>query len=206
MKKQCHASYDNESDFYDGITSESKKGDIAKTAKDMIDLNADDHGYWDDRLNDIIAEIAAKGAEYADNEIESILNSYNITDPELREDVLETFKQIREADKQADKNIDPINLDTIDAMADAQAMANADNTPVTVTEEDKDSDGDTDKMTIEQQGNEDDNNNDPLQDIMSITEPESEETEDNSSEETDKPHDEENSTNQIAKHLASHRF
>lgn len=83
----------------------------------------------------------------------------------------------------------------------AQSMADDDNTNVEIIEEDADGDGDTDSKTVEKEEPKDD----------------SEYEEDNSSEAEDKPHDGDissdvrlknidNSTNSIARHLASYRW
>lgn len=116
----------------------------------------------DEIINEIIADLAAGLIDASDEEINAKLDSYDLT-PEDREDVLETIKEVRQAEALADENTDPINIDTVDKMADAaasedkaQQMANEDNTDVTVTEEDKDNDGDVDKTVIEKDDTEND--------------------------------------------------
>lgn len=116
----------------------------------------------DEIIDEIIADLVAGLINASDEEINAKLDSYDLT-PEDREDVLETVKEVRQAEALADENTDPINIDTIDKMADAaasedraQQMANEDNTEVTVTEEDKDNDGDVDKTVIEKEDAEND--------------------------------------------------
>lgn len=116
----------------------------------------------DEIIDEIIADLVAGLINASDEEINAKLDSYDLT-PEDREDVLETVKEVRQAEALADENTDSINIDTIDKMADAaasedraQQMANEDNTEVTVTEEDKDNDGDVDKTVIEKEDAEND--------------------------------------------------
>lgn len=122
----------------------------------------------DEIIDEIIADLVAGLINASDEEINAKLDSYDLT-PEDREDILETVKEVRQAEALADENTDPINIDTIDKMADAaasedsedsedraQQMANEDNTEVTVTEEDKDNDGDVDKTVIEKEDAEND--------------------------------------------------
>lgn len=116
----------------------------------------------DEIIDEIIADLVAGLINASDEEINAKLDSYDLT-PEDREDVLETVKEVRQAEALADENTDPINIDTVDKMADAaanadraQQMANEDNTEVTVTEEDKDNDGDVDKTVIEKEDAEND--------------------------------------------------
>lgn len=170
----------------------------------------------DDVIEEIITDLAAGLIDASDEEIAEKLAKYDLS-PEDMEDVMQTIQDVRDAEATEDIHAAGEDLDKVDAMADtqAQSMANEDNTPVTVTKEDKDSDGDADKVTIEQDGNEDDlsneahsaidtlvNNSDELKESADFQN----ESEDHSSEEADKPHDEENSTNQIANHLANYRF
>ena len=117
----------------------------------------------DEIIDEIIADLAAGLIDASDEEINSKLDTYDLT-PEDREEVLATIKEVRDAEKLADENPDPLSLENADALADAntrpddqaQQMADEDNTPVEVTSEDTDGDGDADKTTIEKVNPEDD--------------------------------------------------
>lgn len=163
----------------------------------------------DDVIEEIITDLAAGLIDASDEEIAEKLAHYNLS-PEDMEDVMQTIQDVRDAEATEDIHAAGADLDKVDAMADAhaQAMANEDNTPVTVTKEDKDSDGDADKVTIEQDGNEDDLkfSDEDKEALTAAFNELDKNSEDHSSEEADKPHDEENSTNQIANHLANYRF
>lgn len=126
-------------------------------------------------IDEIVADLASGLIDASDEEITAKLDEYGLSD-EDKADVLETIKQVKEAEGLADENPDPLSLENVDAMADAQAqqMADEDNTEVTVTSEDKDGDGDADKVTAKKEKPEDDNDSD----------------EGNSDESDDKPHDE----------------
>lgn len=118
------------------------------------------------------------------------------TDDQL--DAWDLLDVLKESEKEANKsdNLDPINIDNVDALADAaKGMADEDKTDVEVTEIDKDEDGDTDKVTIKKENPE----------------------KDGASDEEDNPHDQgvvpdkrpknvgepENSANLLARHLGS---
>lgn len=119
--------------------------------------------------------------------LKDLLKQYNVEmSPEELNDLLEDVNTVVLGDSVADANTEQ-----------AQSMANEDTTPVDVTEEDKDSDGDPDKITIEKQNPENDSDLKPSEDDFADF---------NSSEDEDKPHDEENSINRIASHLSNYRF
>lgn len=103
----------------------------------------------EDWIDEVIADLASGLIDASNEEIAAKLDEYGLSD-EDKSDVLETIKQVREAEEAADANPGPLSLENVDAMADAQAkqMADEDNTVVTVTSEDKDGDGDTDATTI----------------------------------------------------------
>lgn len=124
-------------------------------------------------IDEIVADLASGLIDASDEEIAAKLDEYDLSD-EDKADVLETIKQVKEAEGLADENPDPLSLENVDAMADAHAqqMADEDNTEVTVTSEDKDGDGDVDKVTAKKEKPEDDSD------------------EGNSDESDDKPHDE----------------
>ena len=151
-------------------------------------------------LDEIFADLAADLVDLSDDEIKDRILKYGLS-PEDMKEVFDTVKAVQEAEGTADENPDPISLENADALADANAkqMANEDKTTVKVTESDKDSDGDTDKITVEKEQPEDD-----IDDFEGYEE-EDISTKDNSSEEEDKPH-EENKTNSIAKFLSNYRY
>lgn len=163
----------------------------------------------DDVIEEIITDLAAGLIDASDEEIAEKLAKYDLS-PEDTEDVMQTIQDVRDAEAAEDIHAADEYLDKVDTMADAQAqnMANEDNTLVIVTKEDKDSDGDADKITIEQVGNEDDlkSSDNDKKALTTAFNKLDKNSEDHSSEEADKPHDEENSTNQIANHLANYRF
>ena len=107
----------------------------------------------DELIDEIVADLASGLIDASDEEIMAKLNEYGLSD-EDKADILETIKQVKEAEKLAAANQDPLSLENIDAMADAQAqkMASEDDTSVIVTSEDKDGDGDTDVTTVEKTG------------------------------------------------------
>lgn len=120
-----------------------------------------------------------------------LMDECNLT-PEEQTDAWDVLEVVMAADKTADKpeNLDPINIDNVDALADAaKDMADEDKSDVKVTEVDKDEDGDSDKVTIEKEAPE----------------------KDGASDKEDNPHDQEmseekepeNSTNLLARHLGS---
>ena len=107
----------------------------------------------DELIDEIVADLASGLIDASDEEIADKLDEYGLSD-EDKADVLETIKQVKEAERLAAANQDPLSLENIDAMADAQAqkMASEDGTSVIVTSEDKDGDGDTDVTTVEKTG------------------------------------------------------
>ena len=161
-------------------------------------------------LNEIFADLAADLVDLSDDQIKDRILTYGL-DPADMKDVYDTVKQVQEAEAEAAKNQDPLSLENVDALADAntkqaQQMANEDNTEVTVTEEDKDNDGDTDKVTVTKEDNQTDL--DPAFKEWAeqhISEGKTAE-DDNSSESDDKPQlSETNKTNQFARTLSELR-
>ena len=166
-------------------------------------------------LDEIFADLAADLVDLSDDEIKDRILKYGLNPADMQE-VYNTVKAVQEAEALGDENQDPLNIDAVDKLADANTkaakrMANEDQTKVKVTEEDKDSDGDTDKTTIEK---EDPENDMELTDeeraiIESMGSDEGTEEFDNSSETEDKPHEEQkfkNKTNQFAKFLGENRL
>ena len=139
-------------------------------------------------LDEMITDIVNGLVDKSDEEIQAELDKEGL--PKEWQD--ELWQNIREArlpstDEAAAKL--PQNADfAAEAEADAQNMANEDDTAVEVTEEDSDGDGDTDKKTVEKESSEDDSEKD------------------NAFESGDKPHDSDNSTNNIAKTLSNYRW
>ena len=166
-------------------------------------------------LDEIFADLAADLVDLSDDEIKNRILKYGL-DPADMKEVYDTVKAVQEAEALGDKNIDPLNLDAVDALADANTkeakrMANEDQTKVKVTEEDKDSDGDTDKTTIEKEDPEDDMEltDEERAVIESMGSDKGTESSDNSSETEDKPHEEpkfKNKTNQFARFLGENRL
>lgn len=166
-------------------------------------------------LDEIFADLAADLVDLSDDEIKNRILKYGL-DPADMKEVYDTVKAVQEAEALGDENIDPLNIDAVDALADANTkeakrMANEDQTKVKVTEEDKDSDGDTDKTTIEKEDPEDDMEltDEERAIIESMGTDEGTEEPDNSSETEDKPHEEpkfKNKTNQFAKFLGENRL
>lgn len=166
-------------------------------------------------LDEIFADLAADLVDLSDDEIKNRILKYGL-DPADMKDVYDTVKAVQEAEALADENIDPLNIDAVDALADANTkeakrMANEDQTKVKLTEEDKDSDGDTDKTTIEKEAPEDDTEltDEERAIIESMGSDEGTEMPDNSSETEDKPHEEpkfKNKTNQFARFLGENRL
>ena len=154
-------------------------------------------------LDEIFADLAADLVDLSDDEIKSRILKYGLDQADMKE-VYDTVKAVQEAEALGDENLDPLNIDAVDKLADANTksakdMANEDQTKVKVTEEDKDSDGDTDKTTIEKEDPEDD---------KKLTDDATKEL-DNSSETEDKPHEEpkfKNKTNQFARFLGENRL
>ena len=166
-------------------------------------------------LDEIFADLAADLVDLSDDEIKDRILKYGL-DPADMQDVYNTVKAVQEAEALGDENIDPLNIDTVDALADtntkeAKHMANEDQTKVKITEEDKDSDGDPDKTTIEKEDPEDDAEltDEERAIIESMGTDEGTEEPDNSSETEDKPHEEpkfKNKTNQFARFLGENRL
>lgn len=152
---------------------------------------------YDQWIDEIVADLASGLIDASDEEIMAKLEEYGLSD-EDKSDVLETIKQVKEAEGIADANLDPLSLENVDAIADAHAkqMANEDNTTVTVTSEDKDGDGDMDATTIEKVDSKvSDDDIKAMQDLLygdddSEDDSDDEDTyEGNSNESKDKPYD-----------------
>lgn len=166
-------------------------------------------------LDEIFADLAADLVDLSDDEIKDRILKYGLS-PEDMKEVYDTVKAVQEAEALGDENIDPLNLDAVDTLADANTkeakrMANEDQTKVKVTEEDKDSDGDADKTTIEKEDPEDDMEltDEERAVIESMGSDKGTEEPDNSSETEDKPHEEpkfKNKTNQFARFLGENRL
>lgn len=166
-------------------------------------------------LDEIFADLAADLVDLSDDEIKDRILKYGLS-PEDMKEVYDTVKSVQEAEALGDENVDPLNLDAVDALADANTksakrMANEDQTKVKVTEEDKDSDGDADKVTVEKEDPEDDTEltDEERAIIESMGTDEGTEEPDNSSETEDKPHEEpklKNKTNQFARFLGENRL
>ena len=166
-------------------------------------------------LDEIFADLAADLVDLSDDEIKDRILKYGLS-PEDMKEVYDTVKAVQEAEGLADENIDPLNLDAVDTLADAntrnaKSMANEDQTNVKVTEEDKDSDGDIDKVSIEKENPEDDMSltDEERAIIESMGSDEGTEELDNSSETEDKPHEDQkfkNKTNQFARFLGENRL
>ena len=167
-------------------------------------------------LDEIFADLAADLVDLSDDEIKNRILKYGLNPADMKE-VYDTVKAVQEAEALGDENLDPLNIDAVDKLADANTklakdMSNEDQTKVKVTEEDKDSDGDTDKITVEKEDPEDDTElTDDERAIINynmgshgdVEEP------DNSSETEDKPHEEpkfKNKTNQFARFLGENRL
>ena len=166
-------------------------------------------------LDEIFADLAADLVDLSDDEIKDRILKYGLS-PEDMKEVYDTVKAVQEAEALGDENIDPLNIDAVDALTDANTkaaknMANEDQTKVKVTEEDKDSDGDADKVTVEKEDPEDDTGltDEERAVIESMGTDEGTEEPDNSSETEDKPHEEpkfKNKTNQFARFLGENRL
>ena len=170
-------------------------------------------------LDEIFADLAADLVDLSDDEIKNRILKYGLNPADMKE-VYDTVKAVQEAEALGDENLDPLNIDAVDKLADANTksakdMANEDQTKVKVTEEDKDSDGDTDKITVEKEDPEDDTElTDDERAIINYNMGSHEDTEDteepdNSSETEDKPHEEpkfKNKTNQFARFLGENRL
>lgn len=114
-------------------------------------------------INEIISDITAGAVDIEDFDA---LNAYlddKGLEPKEKDEILELINDVLTAE------------DGLDIDLGAQQMSNEDGTEVDVTKVDKDGDGDTDKVTIEKQKPEDDDNSDK--------------SDDNSDKSDDKPHD-----------------
>ena len=166
-------------------------------------------------LDEIFADLAADLVDLSDDEIKDRILKYGLS-PEDMKEVYDTVKAVQEAEALGDENVDPLNIDNVDKLADAntkvaKSMANEDQTKVKITEEDKDSDGDADKVTVEKEDPEDDMEltDEERAVIESMGTDEGTEEPDNSSETEDKPHEEpkfKNKTNQFARFLGENRL
>ena len=166
-------------------------------------------------LDEIFADLAADLVDLSDDEIKDRILKYGLS-PEDMKEVYDTVKAVQEAEAVGDENSDPLSLENVDALADANTkaakrMANEDQTKVKVTEEDKDTDGDTDKITVEKEDPEDDTEltDEERAIIESMGSDKGTEELDNSSETEDKPHEEpkfKNKTNQFARFLGENRL
>ena len=166
-------------------------------------------------LDEIFADLAADLVDLSDDEIKDRILKYGLS-PEDMKEVYDTVKAVQEAEAVGDENSDPLSLENVDSLADANTkaakrMANEDQTKVKVTEEDKDSDGDTDKITVEKEDPEDDTGltDEERAIIESMGSDKGTEELDNSSETEDKPHEEpkfKNKTNQFARFLGENRL
>ena len=166
-------------------------------------------------LDEIFADLAADLVDLSDDEIKDRILKYGLS-PEDMKEVYDTVKAVQEAEALGDENSDPLSLENVDALADANTkaakrMANEDQTKVKVTEEDKDSDGDTDKITVEKEDPEDDTEltDEERAIIETMGSDKGTEDLDNSSETEDKPHEEpkfKNKTNQFARFLGENRL
>lgn len=140
----------------------------------------------EDLLDEMIADIVSGLVDKSDEDIQAEMDKEELP-KEWQDELWQTINDVRAAGDEADKL--PQNADfAAEAEADAQKMADEDDTSVKVTEEDSDGDGDADKKTVEKESTEDDSEKD------------------NAAESGDKPHDSENSTNNIAKTLSSYRW
>lgn len=166
-------------------------------------------------LDEIFADLAMDLVDLSDDEIKDRILKYGL-DPADMQDVYNTVKDVQEAEALAGENPDPLSLENVDALADAntkaaKGMANEDQTKVKITEEDVDSDDDTDKVTIEKEEPEDDMEltDEERSIIESMGTDEGTEEPDNSSETEDKPREEpkiKNKTNQFARFLGENRL
>ncbi|MBR6135617.1 MAG: hypothetical protein IKQ22_03935 [Clostridia bacterium] len=153
----------------------------------------------EEKIAQMVDDLAIGLLDTPEEEVASVLDSYDLPE-DWKQDVLDTYHELKGAEFMSDE----MPHKSMDDLADAQAMADEDDTPVEVSEEDSDGDGDTDKKTTEKTEPEDDS--------------EDTDEKDNSSESEDKPHDEkvtsdvrlknihENSTNNIAKTLSNYRW
>lgn len=109
-------------------------------------------------ITDLVAALAEKYGDAVDNDaVSSYLaeQGYDVSglSPEDLDDITNQVLELMLAEQAADVDAaeNPLSLDKVDAMADADAaqkMANEDNTPVVEKAVDKDNDGDIDKVSI----------------------------------------------------------
>lgn len=119
----------------------------------------------DEVINEIISDITAGAVDIEDfDALNAYLDDKGLESKEKNE-ILELINDVLTAE------------DGLDIDLDTQQMSNEDGTKVDVTEVDKDGDGDIDKVTIEKQKPEDDDNSDKSED------------DGNSDKSDDKPHD-----------------
>ena len=69
-------------------------------------------------LDEIFADLAADLVDLSDDEIKDRILKYGLS-PEDMQDVYDTVKAVQEAEAIGDKNLDPLSLDKVDALADA---------------------------------------------------------------------------------------
>ena len=69
-------------------------------------------------LDEIFADLAADLVDLSDDEIKNRILKYGL-DPADMKEVYDTVKAVQEAEALGDENIDPLNIDAIDALADA---------------------------------------------------------------------------------------
>lgn len=85
-------------------------------------------------LDEIFADLAADLVDLSDDEIKDRILKYGLS-PEDMKEVYDTVKAVQEAEALGDENVDPLNLDAVDALADANTkeakrMANGEPEPL----------------------------------------------------------------------------
>lgn len=167
----------------------------------------------EEKIAQMVDDLAIGLLDTPEEEVASVLDSYDLPE-DWKQDVLDTYHELKGVEFVSDE----MPHKSLDDLADAQAMADEDDTPVEVTEEDFDGDGDTDKKTVEKTEPEDDTftfgtgtDKDGNKHEGALAWSEDNDEKDNSSESEDKPHDskvtsKENSTNSIAKTLSNYRW
>ena len=73
-------------------------------------------------LDEIFADLAADLVDLSDDEIKDRILKYGLS-PEDMQDVYDTVKAVQEAEALGDENVDPLNLDAVDALADANTKS-----------------------------------------------------------------------------------
>ena len=73
-------------------------------------------------LDEIFADLAADLVDLSDDEIKNRILKYGL-DPADMKEVYDTVKAVQEAEALGDENIDPLNIDAVDALADANTKA-----------------------------------------------------------------------------------